>query len=189
MLGVAAFAFTTVWALPNVAGAAFVQVKAIATASPAQNGAVVAIGASAPVRAGSIDVAVEVTNGYPLSVVLGTGRTAFQAAVYRRNSGGRLTRVWQAAVNDPTLEEGSNSPMGGAPGGGAAVVPPGATRHALTDATTSFRLTDTSGAPLAAGVYYLRVWAYGLASPLVPISLDYGLDPLGPPADVPPPGA
>lgn len=181
------FAFTAFWALPNMAGPAFVQVRAVVAARARAAGPTVAIGGAAAVQAGAIDVSVEVDNRYPLSVVVGSGRTAFQAAAYRRDSSGHLARVWQTSVNDPALEEGSDSPIGGGSAGGAAVVPSGASRHNLTGSTAGFSLIDATGAPLTPGVYYLRVWAYGIASPLVPIALDGGVDPLGPPTDLPQP--
>ena len=157
-------AFVTVWALPNIAG-------------------------RSPIQAGALDIGVEIVNHYPLDVVVGTSGPAFQAVVYRRDGGGQLTRVWQTSVDDPALEEGSDSPVGGGSTSGAAVVPTGASRHDLTGTTAGFSLTDAAGAPLGPGVYYLRVWAYGVASVLVPIALDGGIDPLGPPTDLPPPAA
>lgn len=188
VLGVIAIAgFVAVWALPNIGGPFFVRVSALVAPRAAANGPTLIVADSAPTRASALDIGVEVTNDYPLSVVLGTGRVAFQAAVYRRGAGGQLVRVWETNVDDPILEEGSDSPVGGGSAGGAAVVPTGTSRHDLTGATAGFSLVDSSGAPLAAGVYYLRVWAYGIASKLVPLSLDGGTDPLGVPTDVPAP--
>jgi hypothetical protein len=185
--GMAIAAFVVVWALPNVAGPYFVDVSALVAPRTAANAPTVIVADRAPIQATALDVGVEVVNHYPLSVVLGTGRTAFQAAVYRRNATGRLVRVWQATVDDPLLEEGSDSPVGGGSAGGAAVVPAGTSSHDLTSSTAGFSLVAASGAPLETGVYYLRVWAYGIASQLVPLSLDGGTDPLGTPTDVPAP--
>jgi hypothetical protein len=187
ILGAMVVAFTLAWALPNMAGPAFVQVRAVIAARVAPVGPTVMIGGGAAVRANAIEVSVETNNRYPLPVVVGTGRTAYQAAAYRRDVNGHLTRVWQMGVNDPALEEGSDSPVGGPSGNAAAVVPSGVSRHQITTSATSFGLTDASGVPLQPGVYYLRVWAYGIASPLVPIALDNAVDPLGPPADLPAP--
>jgi hypothetical protein len=188
ILGALAIAsFVAVWALPNMAGPFFVQVSALVAPRAAANGPTLIVADRAPTRATALDVGVEVLNNYPLSVVLGTGRVAFQAAVYRRAPGGQLVQVWETNANDPILEEGSDSPVGGGSAGGAAVVPTGMSRHDMTSSTTGFSLVDSSGAPLAAGVYYLRVWAYGIASQLVPLSLDGGTDPLGAPTDVPAP--
>jgi len=186
-IGGALVAFIAVWALPNMAGPAFVQVRAVVAARMAPVGPTVAIGGSSTVQASAIDLSVEIDNRYPLSVVVGTGRTAYQAAAYRRDSNGHLTRVWQTGVNDPALEEGSDSPMGGSSNGNAAVVPAGVSRHAITAGGASFLLTDATGTALPPGVYYLRVWAYGIGSPLVPMALDNGVDPLGPPTDLPQP--
>ena len=187
VIGGIVVAFIAVWALPNMAGPAFVQVRAVVAARSAPVGPTVAIGGLSAVQASAIDLSVEIDNRYPLSVVVGSGRTAYQAAAYRRESNGHLTRVWQAGVNDPALEEGSDSPMGGLSNNTAAVVPTGVSRHVITAGAASFLLTDATGTALAPGVYYLRVWAYGIGSPLVPVSLDNGVDPLGPPTDLPQP--
>jgi hypothetical protein len=180
-------AFVGAWALPNMAGPFFVQVSALVAPRTAASGPTVTVADRSPTQASALDVGVEVVNHYPLSVVLGTGRTAFQAAVYRRDATGHLVRVWQANADDPVLEEGSDSPVGGGSAGGAAVIPSGTLRHDLTGSTTGFSLVDSTGTPLSAGVYYLRVWAYGIGSQLVPLALDGGIDPLGMPTDLPAP--
>jgi len=187
VVALAIAAFVATWALPNMAGPLFVQVSVLVAPRPGVTGPTVIIADRAPVQATALDIGVEVVNHYPLGVVLGTGRTAFQAAIYRRDATGQLVRVWQTSANDPLLEEGSDSPVGGGSSGGAAVVPSGTTRHDLTSSTAWFNLVGGPGAPLEAGVYYLRVWAYGIGSQLVPISLDGGTDPLGTPADLPAP--
>jgi hypothetical protein len=178
-------AFVAVWALPNMAGPAFVSVSALVATRDSATGPTITIGGLPPARASALDVGVEVVNAYPLDVVVGVDGAAFQAVIYRREADGRLTRVWQASLDDPVLEEGSDSPVGGGSASAAAVVPSGSTRHDLSGHTTSFSLLDSAGRPLASGVYYLRVWGYGIASSLVPMALDGGVDPLGPPSDLP----
>jgi hypothetical protein len=181
--------FTVAWALPNVAGSTFVQVRAVVTARAASSGPTVVIGGDPALQAGGVDISVEVDNHYPLAVVLGTSPTAFRAAAYLRDDTGKLTLAWQTGVGDATVEEGSDSPAGGGPADGAVVVPSGVTRHVITDGSQPFRLVDARGVALSPGVYYLKVWAYGIGSPLVPMALSGGTDPLGPPADLPaPPG-
>ncbi len=184
---VAVGAFVGVWVLPNVAGPIFLQVRALAAPRLSTTGPTISIEGGAPVHASALDVGVEVTNRYPLSVVVGTGAIAYKAAVYRHDAGGQVTRVWQSGVGDPALEEGSNSPAGGGSASGAAVVTAGTSRHDITGSATPFALTDSSGQPLPAGVYYLQVWAYGIGSGPVPISIDDGSDPLGPPSNLPAP--
>ncbi len=178
-------AFISVWALPNVAGAAFVSVRAIVSPTLASGGPTVVVGGERAVQASAVNIAVEIDNGYPLSVVLGTGPTPYQAAVYRRDNAGHLTRVWQVGSGDPTVEEGSDSPVGGGPSGGAVVVPPGSSRHSITDASTTFALSSAGDRSPGPGVYYVRVWAYGIGSSLVPMALDGGVDPLGTPSELP----
>jgi hypothetical protein len=170
-LAVLVATFAAVWALPNVAGPSFVEVRALVAPRPSATGPMVTIGALAPARAAALDVGVEVVNHYPLGVIVGTNGIAYEATVYRRDDSGTLSPVWHTGVDDPALEEGSDSPVGGGSSAGAAAVPSGVSRHDLTGSSTGFSLVDPSGSPLATGVYYLRVWAYGIASPLVPIAL------------------
>jgi hypothetical protein len=180
-------AFIGVWALPNMAGASFVQVRAVVTAKGVGTGPTVVIGGNPAVQSTAVDVSVEIDNRYPLGVVLGTGATAFKAAAYRRDDTGALIRVWQIGVGDANVEEGSDSPVGGGPADAAVVVPSGLTRHSLTAGATPFSFVDATGTTLSAGVYYLRVWAYGIGSPLVPLALGGATDPLGPPTVLPAP--
>jgi hypothetical protein len=183
-------AFTAVWALPNMAGSSFVQVRAVVTARAAAAGPTIVIGGNSAVQASAVDVSVEVDNRYPLGVVLGTSPMAFRAAAYQRDGSGKLVLAWQVGAGDATVEEGSDSPVGGGPADGAIVVPSGVTRHVITQGSKPFSLVSAGGVALAAGVYYLRVWAYGIGSPLVPMALGGGTDPLGPPMDMPaPPGS
>jgi hypothetical protein len=182
-LAAAVAAFTTVWALPNIAGRFFVQVHALARAVPAANGPTVILGGDAPVQARAVEISLEIDNGYPLAVVLDTSPTPYHASVYHRENTGHLARVWEFRVGDPALEEGSDSPMGGATSG-AVVVPSGVTRIDVATGTAAFGLVGSTGSPLPAGVYYLRVWAYGIGSPMIPMSIDEA-GPLPTPAALP----
>ena len=184
--GAALVAFVAGWALPNVAGPVFVQVRAIATAQKGSViGASVSIAGAAEVPAGALNVTVELENRYPLAVVLGTSPTAFQAALYRRDSTGKWTLVWHASAGDPALEQVSDSPVGGGSAGGAASVPSGISRHAIADGTSAFPLVDARGLSISPGVYYLRVWGYGVGSPLVAVAVGGATDPSGTPTDMP----
>jgi hypothetical protein len=166
-------AFVAVWAIPNVMGAAFVDVRAVAVAHASAGGPMTAISGSPAVAADRVEVSVEVVNNYPLSVVVGARGTGndFQATVYRRDSGGHLTAIWRASESDPALEEGSDSPSGGISLDLAAVVAPGTARHLIAGGSSAFTLVGAAGALVAPGIYYLRVRAYGIGSPMVPISI------------------
>jgi hypothetical protein len=174
---VAGAAFAGGWALPNVAGGMFVHVRAVVRPVASSYGPEVAIGAAPVVRAGSIAIAADVENTYPLAVILAADPVVYSAAVYARGSSGSLTRVWQTGAGDPVIEEGSDSPVGGGTANGAVVVPPGVSRHEIANGSSAYPLTGSSGV-LPAGIYYVRVWAYGIGSSLVPISVDAGPQPL-----------
>ena len=168
---VAGATFTGGWALPNVAGGMFVRVRAVVEPVPAGYGPSVLVGPGPAVRAGSIAIAADVDNGYPLAVVLAADPVAYSAAVYTRGSSGALIRVWQTGAGDPVIEEGSDSPVGGGNARAAVVVPPGVTRHEIAGGGSAYPLTSSTGF-LPAGIYYVRVWAYGIGSSLVPVAID-----------------
>jgi hypothetical protein len=187
LIGAVVVAVVAGWALPNIAGPAFVQVRAVATARTGSgDGPTVAIAGASQVRSSALDVTVEMDNRYPLAVVLGANPTAFQAAIYRREGAGQLTLVWHTGSGDPIVEEGSDSPAAGGSASGAASVPSGITRHAVANGSTAFPLVDARGLSIGPGVYYLRVWGYGIGSPLVALAIDGATDPAGIPADLPP---
>ncbi len=185
LAAVALIAFSGIWALPNVFGSTFVHVRAVvtpvesvpaATSPSAGSSAVgpsVTLASGRTVRADRLEIAADVENAYPLSVVLGSDPIAYTAAVFARTAGdGSLVRVWESGAGDPTIEEGSDSPVGGGSAKGAVVVPPGTMRHAVAEGDAAFVLVRPQGSSVAPGIYYVRVWAYGIASPLVPVSID-----------------
>jgi hypothetical protein len=175
------------WALPNIAGPAFVRVRAVASAAAnSGDGTAVAIGSAPSVRATSVNVTVELENRYPLAVVLGADPIAFKAAVYSHDASGRWILAWQAGAGDAAVEEGSDSPIGGGSASGAAAVPSGLSRHSIASGTAAFSLVDARGLSIGPGVYYLRVWGYGIGSPLLALNVGGGTDPWGPPRDLPP---
>jgi len=186
LIGALLVVFVAGWALPNIAGPAFVQVRAIATARTGSgDGATVAIGGQTTTHSGALNVTVELTNLYPLAVVLGASPTAFKAAVYRHDGAGLWTLVWHQGAADPIVEEGSDSPVGGGSAGGAASVPSGITRHQIATGSTAFPLVDARGLSISPGVYYLRVWGYGIGSPLVALAIGGATDAGAMPADMP----
>ena len=177
LVAAALIAFSGVWALPNVFGATFVHVRAVVTpvasASASSGGPSVTLASGRTVRADRLEIAVDVENSYPLSVVLGSDPIAYTAAVFARTArDGSLVRVWQSDAGDPAMEEGSDSPVGGGSAKGAVVVPTGTARHVVAEGDAAFVLLGPRGTYVASGIYYVRVWAYGIASPLVPVSID-----------------
>ena len=162
-------------------GPAFVQVSALVAPRGSATGPTITVAGLAPVQATALDVGVEVVNRYPLIGRRRHRRAGLPGRRLPARPDGQLAR----GLAD---ERGRSGARGGLRLTGRRRVGRAAPRSCrrARRATTSrarrpgFSLVDATGAPLAAGVYYLRVWAYGIASALVPIALDAGADPLGP---------
>lgn len=167
-----AVAVVAVVLLPNVAGSAFVEVRAVArpAETSSSRAATVVVGDGPATRAGRLELEAQVSNRYPLPVVVGFRGPAFRAVIYSRPPDGVLERVWEASLDDAVLEEGSESPAGDS-GSRAAAIDPGSTTRPVATGQTAFRWRTHSGAALAPGFYFLRVWAYGIPSGLTPIAL------------------
>ena len=165
-------AFSGLWAVPNVFGGMFVRVRAVVTPVPAAAGPSVTLASGQTIRAGQLELSADVENSYLLSVVLPSDPLAYTAAIYAHGTQGKLVKIWQSDSGDPVAEEGSDSPVGGGSAKGAVVVPPGTVRHPIAAGPSAFGLIRPAGASLASDVYYIRVWAYGIASPMVPLSID-----------------
>jgi hypothetical protein len=165
-------AFSGLWAVPNVFGGMFVRVRAVVTPVPSAAGPSVTLASGQTVRAGQLEFSADVENSYLLSVVLPSDPVAYTAAIYAHSPSGSLVKIWQSDAGDPVAEEGSDSPVGGGSAKGAVVVPPGTARHSIASGASAFGLVRPAGAGIASDVYYVRVWAYGIASPMVPLSID-----------------
>ena len=90
-----------------------------------------------------------------------------------------------AASSGGVTGAAGSSGQGGGSAGGAASVPSGISRHAIADGTSAFPLVDARGLSISPGVYYLRVWGYGVGSPLVAVAVGGATDPSGTPTDMP----
>lgn len=147
--------FVGLWLVPNVAGQAFVQVHA----TSAQ-------------RAGTLEIRIDVVNTYPLPVVLGFDGPAFRAVVYREEQPGQMIAISEVTGEDPRLESGSDSPGGGESSSGS---PDGEDRVAYVESgemgSQRTLLRWPSMPPMAQSDRHLvRAWAYGVASPLLPVA-------------------
>ncbi|MDQ3871420.1 MAG: hypothetical protein M3301_07390 [Chloroflexota bacterium] len=167
-----AAAFTFAVLLPNVAGSAFVQVRAVARpeGSSSARAATVIVGDGPATRAARLELDAHVTNRYPLPVVVGFRGPALRATIYLRKEDGSLEGVWQTTLEEAALEEGSDSPADGG-ASRAAPLDPGSTTKAVATGDTAFRWESRTGARLGTGLYFLRVWAYGIPSALTPLSI------------------
>lgn len=158
------------WATPNIAGDAFVSVRAVVVPLPGASAAAaggsglgLADGAAAPSDRVRIDI--EITNRYPLPVVVTFQGPAFDARLWPPSSTGLASApsvAWHASADDPELEQDVDSPAGG-DANRVVRVQPGTRVVSMTSAAT----VDLSDLPAGAtpGTYSLAVSAYGIAAP------------------------
>ena len=163
---VGAVVVSLAWAVPNIAGAAFVSVRAVVV--PIDGAAASSPGprirlADGSVRAGGVRIDLELTNRYPMPVVVAFRGPAFDAWLQAPGGGAAGAAAWQSAVDDPRLEQDVDSP-GGSSSTRVVVIQPGSHVVSMTpDGAT----LDPSASPAltAPATYRLGVSAYGIAAP------------------------
>ena len=157
------------WATPNIAGGTFVSVRSVvvplpdaSAAAAGRSGLGLADGAAAP--SGRVRIDIEITNRYPLPVVVTFQGPAFDARLRAPSSTGLASApsvAWHASADDPELEQDVDSPAGG-DANRVVLVQPGTRVVSMTSAVT----VDLSDLPAATpGTYSLAVSAYGIAAP------------------------
>lgn len=166
-----------VWAIPTFAGRAFVEVTAriVPVATNSVGGPSIVLPDGSSVDSGRLQIDIEITNRYPLPVLIDFHGSAFRAMLTNPDTRGAAP-IWHVSVEDPTLEQADESPSGDL------------TRVALISPGTSNLSTGASGMTLdlaaipaiAPGRYSLRVTAYGIAGAPQPLAI------VSPGADIPP---
>lgn len=164
------------WATPNIAGGAFVSVRSVvvplaeaSAAAAGRSGLGLADGAAAP--SGRVRIDIEITNRYPLPVVVTFQGPAFDARLTAPSSAGPASGpsiAWHASADDPELEQDVDSPAGG-DASRVVRVQPGTRVVSMTSTATM----DLSELPAGAtpGTYSLAVTAYGIAAPEQAVTL------------------
>jgi hypothetical protein len=159
---------SVVWAVPTFAGAAFVSVRTIVVPLPGTgSGPRLLLANGAIVDTGRVRIDLEVTNRYPLPVVVGFLGSAFEAQLRPAGEPTAAT-VWRATADDQQLEQDEDSPDGST-----------TTRVVLLEPGTRTISMSTSGATLdlsaapgvtAPGAYSLAASAYGIGAPDQPLT-------------------
>ncbi|HEY8437087.1 MAG TPA: hypothetical protein VIK65_00615 [Candidatus Limnocylindrales bacterium] len=154
---------TLVWAVPSFGARLFVDVAARVT--PVAGGGVtnrsVVLADGSVASSSRLRIEVAVTNHYPIPVVVEFGGSAIHAELVARDRPGEPP-VWRSTGDDPSLESGDDSPDAGT--SRVVVVQPGTTT--LPSAAAGMILDASSAAAIPAGIYALRVSAFGVdASP------------------------
>jgi hypothetical protein len=116
-----------------------------------------------------VQIRVAVTNRYPLPVTLGFRGSAIRATLVARDHPGEAP-LWRDTVDDPSLESGDDSPDAGTDR--VVVLQPGTT---LIPSAAAELILDASSSEIPAGIYSVRVSAFGLdAAPALVSVIDGG---------------
>lgn len=168
---VAGLLLLVVWGLPNVAGRRFVSVTtrvAVVGGTQGDKELILPDGSKAP--PGELRIVAEITNHYPLPVVVAFRGSAIEASLVDRNVS-KPPPIWRGSASDPAIESGDDSPDPGP--GRVVVIQPGTT---LFPATPEAALVVDAAkvAELEPGIYGLRVSAYGVSASPALISVIEG---------------
>jgi hypothetical protein len=165
----AAIVIALAWAVPSAAGRFFVDVAARvapAAGSPTTTDRSIVLPDGSASTATELRIEVQVTNHYPLPVVVEFRGSAIHASLVARDRPGAQP-VWHNSTDDPTLESGDDSPDNAT--SRVAVLQPGVT--VLPSDAARLILDVGSTAAVPAGIYALQVSAFGIAGSPVLVSI------------------
>jgi hypothetical protein len=155
------------WAIPTFAGRYFVNVtgRIVAVPDALASGRAIVLPDGSLASSGRARVEIEITNHYPLPVLLDFQGSAFRAGLVGRDETGGQP-VWQTSADDPLLEQADDSPDGIA-SPRVIRIQPGAT--IVTADGLALDLAEGSAA--APGIYSLQISAYGIAGAPLHVSI------------------
>lgn len=158
------------WGVPNLAGPMLLDVQLVAQPTSGGGAATdrtIILGGTAATPAANLQLAVRVTNRYPLPVTVGATSLPLRVELRSMHTDGSSTLVWAIEGSAAVLEAGDDSPDGPSTAHAYLVVP-GSTDFAIGQ-DGGVRLLDAAGNPLAAGRYDLRAFAFGVGGGLLPM--------------------
>ncbi len=170
VVGLTGILVVALWGLPTFAGPAFVTVEPtiVAVPGPSRSSRAVILPDGTEIHAGRLEIALEITNRYPLPVLIQFHGPAFRARLVDRAMIDGVP-VWKATAEDPELERGDDSPDGGSGSARVIRIAPGITRLAAADVGMGLDLTPTLGAH--SGIFTVQVVAYGIAGAPLLVSI------------------
>jgi hypothetical protein len=156
------------WAIPTFAGRAFVEVTAriVPVATNSINGPSIVLPDGSSVDSGRLQIDIEITNRYPLPVLIDFHGSAFRATLTNPDTRGAAP-IWHASAEDPTIEQTDESPSGDLTR--VVLISPGTSR--LSTGAEGMTIDLAAIAPVAPGRYSLRVTAYGIAGSPQPLAI------------------
>lgn len=148
------------WAVPTFAGRVFVDVAArvVPLADGAAPNKSITLADGTRVGATRLRIGLDVTNHYPLPVLIEFHGASYEASLFARD-GGASGPVWRATDDDPELEQSDESPDG-ATRARVISIPPGTTT--FLSAEDGMTLDPGSIGVLDPGFFTLRIAAFGM---------------------------
>lgn len=154
---------SVVWAVPTFAGAAFVSVRTIVVPLPGTgSGPRLMLANGSTVDSGRVRIDLEVTNRYPLPVLVGFLGSAFEARLRPAGQPAAST-VWRATADDRKLEQEEDSPDA-VTTTRVVLLEPGTRVVSMTSAGATLDLSTAPGVASPAS-YSLGASAYGIGAP------------------------
>lgn len=171
LLAVAAGALVllVVWAVPTFVGGAFVSVRAIVVpVTGTGSGSSIKLVDGSTVTSGRVRIDLQITNLYPLPVVVSFQGPAFEAEL---RPAGQVTATtataWRFTAEDQQLEQDQDSPDG-VSSARVALVEPGTRTVSMTSPEATLDLSLAPGV-VTPESYWLATSAYGIAAPAQPL--------------------
>jgi hypothetical protein len=159
-----------VWALPTFVGGAFVSVRVVVvpvTGTGSSSGIKLIDGST--VTSGRVRIDLQITNLYPLPVVVSFQGPAFEAQL---RPAGQATATaaaaWRTTAEDQQLEQDQDSPDG-VSSARVALVEPGTRTVSMTSPEATLDLSRAPGV-VTPETYWLATSAYGIAAPVEPLA-------------------
>jgi hypothetical protein len=166
----AAVVLLVVWAVPTFVGGAFVSVRAILVpVSGTGSGSGIKLVDGSTVTSGRVRIDLQITNLYPLPVLVSFQGPAFEAQLRPAGQAAAATAAaaWRATAEDQQLEQDQDSPDGVA-SARVALVEPGTRTMSMTSPEATLDLSLAPGV-VTPQSYWLATSAYGIAAPAEPL--------------------
>lgn len=164
----AAVALLVVWAVPTFVGGAFVSVRVIVVPmTGAGSGPGIKLADGSTVISGRVRIDLEITNLYPLPVVVSFQGPAFEAQLRPAGQAAAAT-VWRTTAEDQQLEQDQDSPDGVSTAR-VALVDPGTRVVSMTSPDATLDLSIAPGL-VAPETYWLATSAFGIMAPAQPLT-------------------
>jgi len=166
----AAVVLLVVWAVPTFVGGAFVSVRAVVVpVTGTGSGSGIKLVDGSTVTSGRVRIDLQITNLYPLPVVVSFQGPAFEAQLRLAGQAtATAAAAWRTTAEDQQLEQDQDSPDGPS-SARVALVEPGTRTVSMTSPEATLDLSSAPGV-VTPETYWLSTSAYGIAAPAQPLA-------------------